>query len=138
MASKIEIWVHNASGSAPTAGIISICAKKEATVGTVVIDEGHTLEDPRWKTRIVNTTAAKGTYMKAYQKTKNVLGYTGTNCPYEAYSPFNDLPVERWYWHIGANDFAAGVTNLQVIVRMTAYCEFTHRANLPNADAAPV
>lgn len=136
LASKIEVWVHNASGSAPTAGIVSLCAKKESTIASISLDEGHTLEDPRWKTRIVNTTASKGLYMKAFQKTKNVLGYTGSNFPYEAYSAFDTSPAEGWYWHVGATDFAAGVTNLQVIVRLTAYCEFSHRANLPLADAA--
>lgn len=137
LASKIEVWVSCTSGVASNAGIVSICAKKEPTVATITLDEGHALEDPRWKTRIVNTTASKGTYIKAFQKTKNVLGYTGSNFPFNAYSDFDNSPVEDWYWHIGATDYGAGGTAMQFIVRLTAYCEFTHRANLPNADNAP-
>lgn len=136
LASKIEVWVINSSSGATTGGIISLAAKKESTVATISLDEGHALEDPRWKTRIVNTTNSKGTYIKGFQKTKNVLGYTGSNFPENAYSAFDSSPVEDWYWHIGATDFAVGPTTLQLIVRLTAYCEFSQRANLPNADGA--
>lgn len=138
LASKIEIWVINTTGAAGNAGTISICAKKEATIDNpITLDEGHALEDPRWKTRIVNPTTAKGLYMSAYCKTKNVLGYTGDNFPHTAYSAFDSSPTEDWYWHIASNDFSAGASTLNIIVRLTAYCEFSQRANLVAPDAAP-